>query len=210
VSQTAQPVRDTTGRLLGFAGTLEDITDRLRRQGEERLRVRAAMESASDAMLIVDEAGEPLFANPAFLCAFGCERNSELQIGNLLGLLTDKAAASRLGRALRDGQAWEGEAEIPSAAGGTRPMLIRVSAIRDAQGASFGSVVICTDLSDRRRAEARIQHMAHHDWLTGLPNRALFRERLDAALQNAPSGQESKAWCARAIRWRVSAATSSL
>ncbi len=191
VSQTAQPVRDTTGRLLGFAGTLEDITDRLRRQGEERLRVRAAMESASDAMLIVDEAGEPLFANPAFLCAFGCERNSELQIGNLLGLLTDKAAASRLGRALRDGQAWEGEAEIPSAADGTRPMLIRVSAIRDAQGASFGSVVICTDLSDRRRAEARIQHMAHHDWLTGLPNRALFRERLDAALQNAPSGQES-------------------
>jgi diguanylate cyclase (GGDEF)-like protein len=70
-------------------------------------------------------------------------------------------------------------------------MLIRVSAIRDAQGASFGSVVICTDLSDRRRAEARIQHMAHHDWLTGLANRALFRERLNAALQDAPQENEA-------------------
>jgi diguanylate cyclase (GGDEF)-like protein/PAS domain S-box-containing protein len=191
VSQTAQPVRDGAGRVLGFAGTLEDITDRLRRQGEERLRVRAAVESASDAILVVDETGEPLFANPAFLQAFGCGRSSELRIGNLLGLLTDQAAAARLGRALCDGQAWEGEAEIPNAAGGFTPMLIRASAIRDAQGASFGSVVICTDLSDRRRAEARIQHMAHHDWLTGLPNRVLFRERLNAALW-APRAQEEQ------------------
>jgi len=186
VSQTAQPVRDEDGRLLGFAGTLEDITDRLKRQGEERLRVRAAIESASDAMLIVDEDCEPLFANPAFLQAFGCGDRIDMQVGCLLGKLADQRAANGLSRALRDGQPWEGEAEIPNAACGTKPMLIRASPIRDSQGASFGSVVICTDLSDRRRAEARIQHMAHHDWLTGLPNRALFRERLNAALRVPP------------------------
>ncbi|HWL03970.1 MAG TPA: EAL domain-containing protein [Xanthobacteraceae bacterium] len=38
------------------------------------------------------------------------------------------------------------------------------------------------DVTDRRQAEARIAHMAHHDALTGLPNRVLFRERLDEAL----------------------------
>ena len=38
------------------------------------------------------------------------------------------------------------------------------------------------DVTERRRAEARIAHMAHHDALTNLPNRILFRERLEAAL----------------------------
>ncbi len=186
VSETAQAVRDDAGRVLGFAGTLEDVTDRLRRQGEERLRVRAAMESASDAILIVDEAGEPLFANPAFQQTFGCVDTDRIRIGALLEKMADPKAAERLSRALRDGHPWEGEAEIPTLHSGIKPMLIRASAIRDGAGASFGSVVICTDLSDRRRAEARIQHMAHHDWLTGLANRALFRERLNAALEMAP------------------------
>ncbi len=185
VSQTARAVRDHAGRVLGFAGTLEDVSDRLRRQDEERLRVRAAMESASDAILIVDENGEKLFANPAFLQSFSPGEDDGSCTSVLLSMVTDARAADGLARALRDGQAWEGEAEIPASEGDSKPMLIRVSAIRDGEGASFGSVVICTDLSDRRQAEARIQHMAHHDWLTGLPNRALFRERLDAALQAA-------------------------
>jgi diguanylate cyclase (GGDEF)-like protein len=199
VAQTARAVRDDTGKVLGFAGTLEDVSDRLRRQGEERLRVRAAMESARDAIMIVDEGGETLFANPAFLQCFGPSNNSgnngwgdgRMEIGALLGKISDPQAAGDLEHALRDGLAWEGEAEIPGANDCIKPMLIRVSAIRDAQGASFGSVVICTDLSDRRRAEARIQHMAHHDWLTGLANRALFRERLNAALQDAPQENEA-------------------
>jgi len=191
VSQTAQAVRDDTGRVLGFAGTLEDVTDRLRRQGEERLRVRAAMESASDAILIVDETGEPLFANPAFQKAFGCVGPDRIRIGALFDMVADPKAAASLARALRDGQAWEGEADIPTPQCGIKPMLIRASAIRDGAGASFGSVVICTDLSDRRRAEARIRHMAHHDWLTGLPNRALFRARLNAALEMVPKSQHA-------------------
>ena len=183
ISQTARAVRDDVGTLLGFAGTLEDVTDRLRRQGEERLRVRAAMESASDAILIVDEEGAPLFANPAFTRCFGlgdCTAAS-----GLVGKLSDRNSSGALSIALCDGQAWQGEAEILTIEGRVVPMLIRVSPIRDERGSGFGAVVICTDLSDRRLAEARIQHMAHHDWLTGLPNRVLFRERLNAALQLA-------------------------
>jgi diguanylate cyclase (GGDEF)-like protein/PAS domain S-box-containing protein len=182
VSQTARAVHDDTGRVLGFTGTIEDVTGRLRRQGEERLRVRAAMESASDAILIVDETGTPLFANPAFVQCFGPTQDSHTASGGLPSRVTDNTCAAHLAAALRDGQAWQGEADIVTTSGRTMPMLIRVSAIRDAQDCNFGAVVICTDLSDRRRAEARIQHMAHHDWLTGLPNRVLFRERLNAAL----------------------------
>ena len=45
-----------------------------------------------------------------------------------------------------------------------------------------GWVVTYSDITERRRAEARMAHMAHHDGLTGLPNRVKFRERLEGAL----------------------------
>jgi len=44
------------------------------------------------------------------------------------------------------------------------------------------ALVAVVDVTERKQAEARIAHMAHHDALTGLPNRVLFHERLDEAL----------------------------
>ena len=49
-------------------------------------------------------------------------------------------------------------------------------------GGSRAVVVLGVDVTERERAEARIAHMALHDALTGLPNRVLFRERVDEAL----------------------------
>ena len=46
-------------------------------------------------------------------------------------------------------------------------------------------VISVVDVTERRKAEARVAHMAHHDALTDLPNRVLFRERLQEALGRA-------------------------
>ena len=54
-----------------------------------------------------------------------------------------------------------------------------------------GWVATYEDVSERRRAEARIAHMAHHDALTDLPNRVLFRERIEHALARARRFGES-------------------
>jgi len=48
-----------------------------------------------------------------------------------------------------------------------------------------GAVAMVRDISERKRAEERIRHIAHHDELTGLPNRSLIRDRLDEAVRNA-------------------------
>ncbi|RUY99042.1 EAL domain-containing protein, partial [Mesorhizobium sp. M7A.F.Ca.CA.002.15.1.1] len=47
-----------------------------------------------------------------------------------------------------------------------------------------GWVVTFDDVTERRRTEERMTHLAHHDTLTGLPNRSMFRERLDLALED--------------------------
>jgi diguanylate cyclase (GGDEF)-like protein len=52
-----------------------------------------------------------------------------------------------------------------------------------------GWVATHEDITERRQAEAKIAHMAHHDALTDLPNRVLLRDRLDAALAHAAPGE---------------------
>ena len=58
----------------------------------------------------------------------------------------------------------------------------RVHAIHHEPTSSGGWVATFDDITERRQAEARVRHMAHHDVLTDLPNRAVFGERLDRTL----------------------------
>src|SRR5205085_4244389 len=55
--------------------------------------------------------------------------------------------------------------------------------------ADGGTVTTHQDITDQRRSEARITHMALHDTLTGLPNRVLLNERLEYALTRVRRGE---------------------
>src|SRR5882757_1449673 len=52
-----------------------------------------------------------------------------------------------------------------------------------------GWVATIEDITERKRAEERIAHLAHYDALTDLPNRVLFRDKLEQALREMPSGE---------------------
>jgi diguanylate cyclase (GGDEF)-like protein len=58
-------------------------------------------------------------------------------------------------------------------------------------GVEGGVVAIVRDITERKRAEERIYHMAHHDTLTGLPNRSLICDRLQQSIAHADRNAES-------------------
>ncbi|MGE5502894.1 MAG: diguanylate cyclase domain-containing protein [Actinomycetota bacterium] len=67
--------------------------------------------------------------------------------------------------------------------GGVFPMEITVSEMQHGDTVAYTSVV--RDITARKRAEEKIRHLAHHDHLTGLPNRFLFADRLEEAINRA-------------------------
>ncbi|MGJ9418840.1 EAL domain-containing protein [Massilia sp. CMS3.1] len=79
----------------------------------------------------------------------------------------------------RDGQPREGEWQASSREADGRWLHRQVVAVEG------GAVVIVRDISERKQVEARIFHMAHHDELTGLPNRNLMHDRIEQAIGNA-------------------------
>lgn len=75
------------------------------------------------------------------------------------------------------------EHRIRTRDGAMKHMLVRGRAIRDDRGRAIRLVGTQTDISTYKAAEARLQHDALHDPLTGLANRALFVDRLELALR---------------------------
>lgn len=83
------------------------------------------------------------------------------------------------------GAHFEHEYRVRHRDGGYRWALARATAVRDEHGRAIRVVGTQADVNDRKLAELRLQHDALHDGLTGLPNRALFLDRLDQAVRRA-------------------------
>jgi diguanylate cyclase (GGDEF)-like protein len=79
----------------------------------------------------------------------------------------------------------------------------RVIAVSIRKTGEGGLVATHEDITERRRAEAQIEHMARHDALTDLPNRVLFRERLEQAIHGLPRGQSLAVHCLDLDRFKV-------
>ena len=93
------------------------------------------------------------------------------------------------GRVFETGQALPPYEEEVRGAGGERRVLLTIKApLRDGDGAVTSVLTTSLDITDRKRAEERLAHLARHDGLTGLLNRAAFRECLQRELANATRG----------------------
>jgi diguanylate cyclase (GGDEF)-like protein/PAS domain S-box-containing protein len=149
------------------------------RDSSERL---AQVIDAVPAMVsATDQQGRYLFMNACQAALMGIDPSAA--VGRDAADILDAEGAARA-KALDQlvlqnrGPIHSFEDEFTDAAGGRRVFLTTKSPLRNASNEMIGVVTSSLDITARKAAERHLQHMAHHDSLTGLPNRVLLAERV--------------------------------
>jgi len=135
------------------------------------------VETMRDAVLVADAHGHVVDLNPAAVQLLG-RRAGELLGRPVAGLLSD--LAEPIG--YPDPGVYDVQFKRPEH---ERDMELAVTPLEDARGATAGRVLVFRDVTERRELERELRRLAYTDRLTGLPNRALFHDRLERALAMA-------------------------
>ena len=161
----------------------------VRQRLESRLRLfEAALNSAANGIVITDVNAAIEWANPAFTAMTG--RTLAEAVGRTPGEVLksgrqDAAFYQRMWATILAGQVWSGELVNRRKDGSVYDEALTISPVTDMNGRIQHFVAIKQDISERKVTEERLQHLAHHDQLTDLPNRALLSDRLAQAVAQA-------------------------
>ena len=141
------------------------------------------VETMSDAVLVLDVLHRVVDLNPSAQRAIGCSPAQAVgrRAQDLLGVeLPGLTHPSRIGHEVTPGPEVTLGPEHAS-----RDYEVALSALGDCRDGRVGHLLVLRDITARKQAERRLDHLAHHDQLTGLPNRQLFDEQLERALATA-------------------------
>ena len=160
------------------------------RKREELFQI--VTENAADMIALVDVKGHRLYNSPAYERVLGYSAGELGETSAFEQIHPDdrfkvleaarEARESGVGRRL--------EYRIKHKDGSWRVLESVASTIRDADGAVAKLVIVNRDVTERKRAEEKLEHNLFHDPLTGLPNRRLFLDRLQSAFACAQRNPE--------------------
>lgn len=173
----------------GFVTIYTDITER--KQTEQALRdsveqLRLFADNVPSMTVSWDESLRCRFANKRLADFFGftVEELRGKHVRDLIGDETFREVEHHFAEVLRGTpsgyQRWR---NLPS--GESQFVEVRLMPHVADDGRILGCYAVTTDITAQQKAAERIQHLAHHDSLTGLPNRLLFNDRLSQAISLA-------------------------
>ena len=176
--------RDKDGKIIGgLLSAGEDITER--KQVEGKLQLAASVfVHAREGILITDAEANIIDVNAAFSYITGYPR--EEVIGRNTRLLSSGRQSTEFYVAMwHDLIAqgfWQGEVWNRRRDGEVYAELLTLSAVRDAAGQTQYYVALFADITEQKQYQQRLEHIAHYDALTGLPNRVLLADRLHQSM----------------------------
>jgi diguanylate cyclase (GGDEF)-like protein/PAS domain S-box-containing protein len=167
-----------------------------RKEAEEKLRLSATvLEHIADGVMVVDADGKIVAVNPAFTQITGYSEQEALGKDRTLTRSGrhDEAFYQDLWTELVTTGFWRGEIWNLRKSGELYLEWLTVSAVRDNRGQTTHYVGVFSDITLVKESQEKLDHLAHHDPLTALPNRLLFNDRLQHALQRATRDNEQLA-----------------
>lgn len=188
----AMPIYHENGLNLAVIGL--DITER--KAIEDKLQLVASVFThAGEGILITDANGRIIDVNQAFCDITGYER------GDVLGQKPSLLSSGRhnqdfyqeMWRHLTDSGEWYGEIWNRRKNGEVYPEMLNISAVKDAEGRTRNYVALFADITPLKSHERELEHIAHYDALTGLPNRVLLADRLHQAMAQAHRNSQALA-----------------
>ncbi len=119
-------------------------------------KIGTALESANDAICITDDVGQPIYINLAFSDLFAYSLTALQKSTNLRSLFTDEQTAQIIHAAVMHGGTWTSEIEMRDRDQQHIPISLKVNPVKSPSGEVIGSTYICTNIRDRKAAEAEI------------------------------------------------------
>ncbi|QOY96151.1 EAL domain-containing protein [Massilia sp. UMI-21] len=178
----------------GSIWVFADITER--KLADEKLRLSATvLEHIADGVMVLDVDGRVVAINPAYTRITGyTEREALGQQSTLMRAGQHEAAFHQeLRRDLAERGFWRGEIWETRKNGEVYLEALTVSSVHDEAGGLAHYVCVFSDITKARESQDKLDHLAHHDPLTALPNRLLFHDRLQHAMVRAARESEQLA-----------------
>jgi len=189
ISISGDPVFDESGAFKGYRGVGTDIT--ARKQAEQAMRdsaekLRLFADNVPAMTVSWDENLRCRFANKVFTEFFGVAVEDIIgkHVREILGEEVYREIEGHFVQVLQ-GHPVTYQRTRKLANGEPRYIEVRLLPHIGDHGNVLGCFAVTTDITEHKLAEERIQRVAHHDSLTGLPNRLLFNDRLEQAISLA-------------------------
>lgn len=200
ISARGKPLKDDDGHPIRLIGTHTDITEDKEMQIQFAHQVQI-IKQVRDAIISTDLEGVITSWNIGAELLLGFK--SYEVVGKDIAMLYDKEDFRTIEEYM-DKIAQEGEYNISINLinKSNEPILseLSLSVLNDASGNPIGTIVYAQDVTERKEAEKKLHeqrvvldYQAHHDALTGLPNRILFSDRLELGIKKAKRNQNKLA-----------------
>jgi diguanylate cyclase (GGDEF)-like protein/PAS domain S-box-containing protein len=194
VRLNASPERDELGRLTGYAGVAMDETDTI---GRRVLldRLLGVLGPSTDAVIVLDRNGAPVFTNAAARELFGVTDSVDLirdpSIRGLMQTIRDQVPRELLTSSTTS--SWSGEVSFRGPDGLERILDIDLTIHRSDDGVIEYWGGVARDVTDRTHVQSELLRQATHDALTGLPNRVLLLRNAADSIERIRGGRSQVA-----------------
>lgn len=177
------PIRDSDGKVTGLIGIFWDITEKM--EAEKQLRQSAAVfQSTAEGVIVTDPDNNIIAVNQAFSEISGYTeeealgkkpsfRRSERQDEHFYQCMWDL---------IHQNGKWQGEIWNRRKNGEVYPEWMTISTVYNREGKVTNYVAVFSDITNIVHSQMQLDHMAHHDPLTDLPNRTLLDDRITHAI----------------------------